>query len=124
MEDEASPAQSLTPPFPIEYAKVGWRFLALVLDGLIFLVLFRALRMFPLIDRPVLPASGSPLEIYQEAIERAIRPFILKSFLYLVILTSYKVLLVGKYGATLGKMALGLKVVKEDGTPVAYGTAL
>jgi uncharacterized RDD family membrane protein YckC len=36
---------------------------------------------------------------------------------------TYSTVMVGKYGATLGKMALGLKVVRPDGSPVSMGLA-
>ena len=36
----------------------------------------------------------------------------------------YFTLMNGAYGATLGKMALGLKVVRQDGSPIGYGVAL
>jgi uncharacterized RDD family membrane protein YckC len=36
----------------------------------------------------------------------------------------YYVLFVGRYGATPGKMALKLKIVKADGSPVSYALAL
>ncbi|HEO70153.1 MAG TPA: RDD family protein, partial [Candidatus Hydrogenedentes bacterium] len=32
----------------------------------------------------------------------------------------YETLLVGKYGATVGKMAVGVKVVRPDGSPLTY----
>lgn len=37
---------------------------------------------------------------------------------------TYTTLLVGRYGATLGKMACGLRVVMPDGSKVSYGRAL
>jgi len=37
---------------------------------------------------------------------------------------AYFTLMNGAYGATLGKMALGLKVVRQDGSPIGYGLAL
>ncbi len=37
---------------------------------------------------------------------------------------TYNTAFVGRYGATPGKMATGLKVVTPDGGPVGYGTAL
>jgi len=37
---------------------------------------------------------------------------------------TYEVLMIGKYGATLGKMACKIKVVTADGLPVSYGLAL
>ena len=36
---------------------------------------------------------------------------------------SYSVFMVGKYGATLGKMACGLRVVRAGGDPLGYGLA-
>ena len=36
---------------------------------------------------------------------------------------AYYIIMTGRYQATLGKMALGLRVVKTDFTPVGYGTA-
>ena len=38
----------------------------------------------------------------------------------LVIAASYETWMVGQYGATLGKMALGLRVVQADGSPVSF----
>ncbi len=35
----------------------------------------------------------------------------------------YEIVFVGKYGATPGKMSLGIKVVRSDGSPVSYGRA-
>jgi uncharacterized RDD family membrane protein YckC len=36
----------------------------------------------------------------------------------------YDVLLVGSFGATLGKMAIGAKITLVDGSPIGYGRAL
>lgn len=125
MDSEAPVALAPAPPFHTQYASVGLRFLAVVLDGLIFFVLFRLLRIFfPVNLPPPFVPGGSPLEFYREIMGKFMGPMILKGLFYLVITVCYKVLLVGKYGATIGKMALGLKVVKEDQSPVSYGTAL
>jgi len=35
----------------------------------------------------------------------------------------YLVVMIGRFGATLGKMAVGIKVVREDLNPVSYGIA-
>jgi uncharacterized RDD family membrane protein YckC len=37
---------------------------------------------------------------------------------------SYEVIMIGKYGATLGKMACKIRVVRADGSRVSYGLAL
>ena len=45
----------------------------------------------------------------------------LSGFLLLML---YKTFFLGRFGATPGKMALGLKVVRPDGTAITYGRAL
>jgi uncharacterized RDD family membrane protein YckC len=40
-----------------------------------------------------------------------------------VVACGYEGIMVGKYGATLGKLAVKIKVVKADGSPVGYGRA-
>ena len=35
----------------------------------------------------------------------------------------YQVFFLGKYGATLGKMTCGIKVIRSDGSPITYGRA-
>jgi uncharacterized RDD family membrane protein YckC len=42
----------------------------------------------------------------------------------LVLPVIYNTVMVGRFGATLGKMACGLQVVGPDGEPISYGRAL
>ena len=35
----------------------------------------------------------------------------------------YEIVFIGKYGATPGKMSVGIKVIRSDGAPVSYGRA-
>lgn len=42
----------------------------------------------------------------------------------LVVPATYMIWMHGKYGATLGKKALGIKVVMSDGRPITYGRAI
>jgi uncharacterized RDD family membrane protein YckC len=39
------------------------------------------------------------------------------------IVISYETIMIGRFGATLGKMAVGIRVVKSDGSRVGYGRA-
>jgi uncharacterized RDD family membrane protein YckC len=48
---------------------------------------------------------------------------VIRSMLGLFMMIGYDTLFVGMYGATPGKMALGMEVVRPDGTPVGYGKA-
>lgn len=112
-------------PSPAEYARLDLRFLAVILDGLIFLVLFWGLENLLRINPETsFPIADSLLDFPGGIEATSLGPRILKSLFFLIDLTCYKILLVGKFGATLGKMALGLKVVNEDKTSVSYGTAL
>src|SRR4051812_10196992 len=42
------------------------------------------------------------------------------SVMQYVIAAIYEILLVGRYGATFGKMACGLRIVRENGKPVSF----
>ncbi len=48
---------------------------------------------------------------------------VIAQLLYLVIYVLYNALLTGRYGYTLGKKIMGLKVVRADGSAVSYGLA-
>lgn len=48
----------------------------------------------------------------------------LVSGLNLILWTTYFVWMTGTYGATAGKMMLGIKIVKVDGTKLSYSDAL
>ncbi len=51
-------------------------------------------------------------------------PFAAKQFvLYIPLHILYEVLLNGRFGATLGKMIIGARIVHLDGSPIGYGTA-
>jgi len=47
----------------------------------------------------------------------------LANLLQISIAALYEILMLGAYGATLGKMACGLRVVMADGSPISYGRA-
>ena len=103
----------------LNYAAFGPRFLAWFLDaillgavnwGIQILVVAAAGAMFVANDRATATATSASL------------PFLAMG-LSLGIGISYEALLVGRYGATLGKMALKLKVVTADGARVTYARA-
>lgn len=48
---------------------------------------------------------------------------VLFQLLFFLVIVAYNTLMQGKYGATLGKLACGLKVVQPDGAPISYGRA-
>lgn len=46
------------------------------------------------------------------------------SVLHNILSIAYSVFMIGKYGATLGKMAMGIKVIRSSGAPFGYMLAL
>ena len=90
------------------YAGFWIRFAAVMIDGIILWIvqMLLVLSLTPLL---VAPGSGAALvfPILQYGINIA-----------------YVVLFMGKFGATPGKMAVGIKVVVSDGRPIGYLRAL
>ena len=54
-----------------------------------------------------------------------IAPFMMlfMQFGLIAVQIGYQTFFVGKFGATPGKMACGLKIVRSDGSPISYGRA-
>ena len=92
----------------MDYAGFWVRFLAKFLDGIIQMVAGLAIGMFV----GLLMAKAPPMAIMATT-----------SFLGICSGIFYCTFFIGKYGATPGKMALKLRVVNPDGSPVGYGKA-
>jgi len=88
-----SPYQAQPQAAALPYVGVGLRFVAVLIDGIIFGIISSILLR-------VLGLTGT--------------------YVSDVLLIAYYIWMEGQYGATLGKMALGLKVVKEDGSPITW----
>lgn len=99
----------------LNYASIGLRFGALIIDGvLLWVVNFVISLAFGLTMAQAAgaePATAIALQVVLMLIQIAIG-------------LSYETILVGKYGATLGKMACRIKVVTADGGRVTYLRAL
>jgi uncharacterized RDD family membrane protein YckC len=92
----------------MEYAGFWIRFVAVIIDSIILAVVQSCILLLlrPSFSAPeMLAASG------------------LYILISLVVSAAYEGFLIGQYGATPGKMALGLKVVRADGSPVSIGLA-
>lgn len=87
-----------------------------------------------LVDSAILWAAGLVLGYAAAPLFPGWRPATLSPFpedgnplailAHLVAAAAYSTAFVGRYGATPGKMAAGLKIVTPGGGPVGYGTAL
>lgn len=106
---------------PVRYAGFWIRFVARLIDN-VLLGIVGAVIQLPLNLAALDPAVGS-----QDP--RAVLPALfgaiaISSGINLVIAATYEALMVAKWGATLGKLALDLKIVRPDGSPVTAGRAL
>jgi uncharacterized RDD family membrane protein YckC len=117
----------------IKYANIGLRFLSFIIDGIvlwcIYTIIFRIF-FFNSLPNP---------ETYRNLIEdiytgkynqQAFLDYLSLLFktliclsIYFLISIFYKTFLVGKFGATLGKMITGIKIVDENGNKISYGVA-
>lgn len=95
------------------YAGFWMRFAAMIVDNFIFGIAFYAIMI------PMVIVIGPGLRGAPQA--GLILMFYAAFFGLLVV---YQVVLVGKFGGTPGKLALGLRIVNGDGTPVSYLKAL
>jgi len=108
--------EGLGAPGALQYAGFWIRAGAKVVDFVILWVAEMAfmLALSPLIGFSIMnPQSSAPNLAFL-----AVYPFLI------IFSFGYSVFFVGKYGATPGKMALGLKIVTSSGGPITYGKAL
>lgn len=98
----------------LDYASIGLRFGAALLDGLLLgavnvgINLVAGFSLAQTTGRE--PAMAATLQLVLFAINTAVG-------------VTYETVLIGKYGATLGKMACKIKVVTADGGQVSYARA-
>ncbi len=96
----------------LNLASIGNRFVAVFIDGIILSVAFYAIKFAVL--------AGMAGAGQQDIIVGAT---IALSLGQVVAQACYEIIMLGKYGATLGKMAMHIKVVSPDGSPISYGRA-
>lgn len=98
----------------LNYAAFGPRFLAFFLDGIILFVFNQVVQLAVLgAGATMFAHSGA-----RPAVSIGLTMFVM-CFL-LAVNICYEAILVGTYGATLGKMALKMKVVTADGGRISY----
>lgn len=101
----------------LRYAGFWIRFAAKFIDGMLLSVITGAPYWIVYIKYIQYMSSDNPdpakLQMYSVWI-------LLTYLLMMVLQLAYATFMVGKFGATLGKMAVGVKVVNPDGTKVSY----
>lgn len=99
----------------LDFASVGTRFGALVLDGILLWIVSFVTQM---------AAVFFAASAMQSSPQVALTVQFALMFLQLGIGVLYETIMIGKYGATLGKMACKIKVVTATGERVTYARAL
>jgi uncharacterized RDD family membrane protein YckC len=113
--------EGIRPVGAIRYGGFWIRYLAVLVDSLVFSVLIVMVFAIGVIAFPIdwTNVGRSQADLLRLlAIEGAVW---LSALLFAAI---YETWMIGRYGATLGKMACSLKVVTSDGGNVSYGRAL
>jgi uncharacterized RDD family membrane protein YckC len=120
LREGVTPAPFGAPQF--EYGGFWIRVLASILDSMILMVLGYILQL--VVWRPLLPSSqiqpGTPPA---EALRSILGAAGIVGLVNMAISCCYEVFFIARLGATPGKMALGLKVIRADGGPVGLGRA-
>ncbi len=102
---------------PTPYQGVAIRFVAILIDYLIIGVISGILAIPLLVAAIVSVTNGNVSAV-------SLGPIVALSVVGLVVWFLYFTLLEGRYGQTVGKMALSIKVVRDaDGAPIDYGEA-
>jgi uncharacterized RDD family membrane protein YckC len=96
----------------LNYAGFWIRVGAKLLDGIILGILFLPPIFYFAFKSTADPKSGA-FQIFQ----------LLAQLVYMAANIAYQVFFLGKYGATPGKMACGLRVITADGGKISYGRA-
>ena len=102
----------------LQYAGFWIRFAAWFLDAIILTIVMIPVQ---LVFFAAVGASAADPEAMASG--GAIGAILIYYLIALAVPILYRGIMVGKYSATLGKMACGLKVVRPDGSPVSTGLA-
>lgn len=98
------------------YAGFWIRFCAVLVDGILLMIVNGVISSIAGSGMPFTPESQPT----PEDVARFMAATMTGSLLGTVISVAYETFFIGKFGATPGKMLLGLRVVRPDGSPVTY----
>jgi uncharacterized RDD family membrane protein YckC len=123
------PRTGIAAPFPpavpaftgVRYAGFWIRFLARLIDGMLLGMAGLILRLPLMLMLGIGLGRGYPFGIFTPAYGAVTGMLILVN---LALGMAYEVYFVSTRGATPGKMALGLKIIRADGSPIPPGLAL
>jgi uncharacterized RDD family membrane protein YckC len=103
---------------PTPYQGVAIRFVAILIDAIIIVVISGILTIPFIVAAIAVNITSGNVSAF------SLGPIVVLIVVGLVVWFLYFTLLEGRYGQTVGKMALSIKVVREaDGAPIDYGEA-
>ncbi|MCM8766502.1 MAG: RDD family protein [Candidatus Omnitrophica bacterium] len=112
----------------LKYANLFFRLLALIIDIFIFWCIYSiTFRIFFPFANPdyfenLINNFYSGKIDFSDAFVIIIKTFIFLVIFFLIF-SLYKILVVGKFGASLGKMIVGIKILDENGNRISFRTA-
>lgn len=109
--------EGVAPAMAVAYGGFWIRFVAVLIDGII-LYIVTSIIQFALFGSAMVRFATNPADMGP-----ALSRLGISWLISVAIGCSYETFFLGKMGATPGKMALGLKVVRADGSPIDYARA-
>ena len=127
---EGGRVQAMRGSAPLQPIGFWWRLLGIIVDGVVLMVpnmlLMAPYMYFSIQDSMKQVRQGppaNPFEQFQNANPAIIFSYVLGMLGTFVVMMIYETWMVGRYGGTVGKLALGFKVLKVNGEPPTYGRA-
>jgi len=110
----ASPSVNKTTTGSMEYSGFGRRLVAAIIDGVLeAIVVILLLQLIPVL-------AG----VYQNESPNLFSFFLVLILLFMAAILFYPTFMIGKYGATIGKMIVKIKVVDQNNQKPSWGTAI
>jgi uncharacterized RDD family membrane protein YckC len=109
--------EGVAPAMAVAYGGFWIRFVAALIDGIICYIVTSILE-FALLGSAMVRFAANPADLGS-----ALSKVGLAWLISVTVGCSYETYFIGKMAATPGKMAMGLKVVRADGSPVDYARA-
>lgn len=127
---EGTPVSRMAGVGELSYVGFWWRTLAMVVDVLVLMIpnALVALPYYYMAFRKALAGglatTTDPLHEFKTMDGPMVAAYVLMMLGNMFIPLIYNTLMVGRFGATVGKMAIGARVVKPSGEPLTYLQAL
>lgn len=132
-EHNFEPPRSSPPPPPpvrsndaVDYAGFLPRVGAALIDGVLMLVLMAPFVIWLAVgwEKESGPCRASSALVCETATSGSIAMLVACLAAFLIVLVLYEVIMIGRSGQTLGKMATGIKVIdNRTGAPLSYGSS-